>query len=270
MSTGHVSPVMRQKAKGSRPKRNAERRAARRLVLQGFPISPRKFSKEEIDAYLSGDRIQCLVCGKSYKKLGGQHLKIHDLTVEEYRELYGLPWRTGIMCKDSRERYAAAAKRRGALAEQSEEDRKKARAKAHETLRKRGRRTQPFNRETARERLAKINRRDPWPKSSFWTIVERVLTGRTVPEVCRDPDVPGPTWFRDHCRENPADKKRFLEKLDQLTFSTQATIGFGLGPRFWNEVARRREAGESDHTIAAELGVSAMAVNRGRKKRGIS
>ncbi len=155
MFSGHVSPVMRQKAKGSRPKRNAERRAARRLVLPGFPMKPRPFSKVEIDQYFSGDKIQCFVCGKTYKRLG-LHLATHSLTEDDYRKLYGLPWRRGLCGTDAFQAYSAAAKRR------IEEGYKppcnpQYREKAYESLRQHGVRFQPFHLEISRQNLAQYN-----------------------------------------------------------------------------------------------------------------
>ena len=268
MFSGHVSPVMRQKAKGSRPKRNAERRAARRLVLPGFPISPRPFSKAEIEQYFSGDRIQCLVCGKHYRRLG-RHLQVHDLTEDEYRELYGLPWRRGLCGKDAHAAYFAAIKKRMAEGFVPPCDAEN-RAKAHDAIRKRGIRLQPFRKEVSQENIAKSNGRDAWPSSMFEEIVRRVLTGRTVPNVCADKDVPGATWFRKHLAAHPEDKAAFLSAIDRLPFPTQADIGYGMGPRFWTEVARLRQLGQSDHVIGRDLGVDAMTVNRGRRQRGIS
>lgn len=268
MFSGHVSPVMRQKAKGSRPKRNAARRAARRLVLPGFPISPRPFSKAEIDQYFSGDRIQCLVCGKHYRRLG-RHLQIHDLTEDEYRGLYGLPWRRGLCGQGAHNAYSAAVRKRIESGFSPPCDAEN-RARAHDAIRKRGIRLQPFRKEVSQENIAKSNGRDPWPRSMFNEIVRRVLTGRTVPNVCADSDVPGATWFRTHLANHPEDKALFLAAINRHPFKAQAAIGYGMGPRFWREVAKCRQRGQSDHVISRELGVSAMTVNRGRRQRGIS
>jgi len=113
MWTGNVSPVIRQKAKGTRPKRNAERRAARRVVLAGFPISPRPFSLEEVRFYFSGDKITCLLCGKSYNRISATHLhNIHSVTEDEYRARYGLPWRRGLTSRVSHENYKEAGLKR--------------------------------------------------------------------------------------------------------------------------------------------------------------
>ena len=72
----------------------------RRKVLKGFPWDGKFQTKEEVHQYFSGDRIQCLLCGKWFKRLP-THLKaIHDMTSDEYKEMYGLPWKRGLCSED--------------------------------------------------------------------------------------------------------------------------------------------------------------------------
>lgn len=93
--------------------RAARKRAARRKVFDGFPIHEPFKSIEDVREYLSGDRVICLLCGKSYKKLGGIHLqKIHGITEDQYREKYNIPWTYGLVCSATSENYRNAAKRR--------------------------------------------------------------------------------------------------------------------------------------------------------------
>ena len=72
----------------------------RRKVLKGFPWEGKFETKEEVYDYFSGDRIQCLLCGKWFKRLP-THLKaIHAMTSDEYKEMYGLPWKHGLCSRD--------------------------------------------------------------------------------------------------------------------------------------------------------------------------
>ncbi len=105
MWTGSVSPVMRQKAKGSRPQRNLLRRANRRKVLAGYPVEPRSFSVDEIKSYFAGDKLVCLRCGKPYSKLGNHLHAIHSISDEEYKGMYGLPWTYGLTGTVAHENY---------------------------------------------------------------------------------------------------------------------------------------------------------------------
>jgi hypothetical protein len=117
MWTGSISPFIRPKGrsaeKTTRPLRDLERRAARRVVSIGFPVEPRPFTYDEIEAYFSGsDSIVCLRCGRSLRKLGIHLQRIHSISDDEYREMYGLPWTYGLVCRDTREAYASALQRR--------------------------------------------------------------------------------------------------------------------------------------------------------------
>lgn len=81
--------------------RQARRRATRRKVLAGYPVDKPFSSDKEVREYLSGDRIICLLCGKSYKNLGSVHLqKIHGISEDEYKSKYHIPWSYGLCCQE--------------------------------------------------------------------------------------------------------------------------------------------------------------------------
>ena len=112
MWTGSVSPVIRQKAKGSRPARNLARRAARRACLPGYPVDPRPLTLAEVRPYFAGDRIVCLRCGKPYRELGRHLGQIHNVTEDEYRAMYGLPWRRGLTSASANQNKGRAVRAR--------------------------------------------------------------------------------------------------------------------------------------------------------------
>jgi hypothetical protein len=62
---------------------------------------------DEIRAYVSGNRIQCLVCGKYFRRLQYLHLLRHDMTSDDYREAFGIPWNTSLTSATSREATAS-------------------------------------------------------------------------------------------------------------------------------------------------------------------
>lgn len=91
--------------------RAAKRRANRRRVLDGFPIDRPFESIKEVREYLSGDKIVCLLCGRSFRTLGLHLRKIHDMTPDEYRERYNIPWTYGLACAENREAHSVATKK---------------------------------------------------------------------------------------------------------------------------------------------------------------
>lgn len=53
-------------------------------------------NKRDVADYLSGEKIQCLECGKMFHTLGNHLLKMHGMTVAEYRERFNLPAETPL------------------------------------------------------------------------------------------------------------------------------------------------------------------------------
>ena len=66
-------------------------------------------TKAEVDEYLSGDQIQCLLCGKWFKAIGGLHLRHkHNMTVDEYKTEFGLPGTKALSGVATREKHRKA------------------------------------------------------------------------------------------------------------------------------------------------------------------
>lgn len=54
-------------------------------------------SRADIDDYLSGEDIECLLCGRRFLILSGKHLKsIHGVTSNEYRKMFCIPAGCGL------------------------------------------------------------------------------------------------------------------------------------------------------------------------------
>jgi hypothetical protein len=87
--------------KQSKHSRNARKFAARRRIEPGFPITTPFNTVEEMREYFSGDRILCLLCGKAYRVIGIHLLKIHNITPDEYRERYRIPWGYGLCSEEA-------------------------------------------------------------------------------------------------------------------------------------------------------------------------
>ena len=89
-----------------------KRNKLRSKVMPGFPWDGKFTTQPEIYNYFSGDRVQCLLCGKWFKRLP-THLKmIHEIESDEYRERYGLPWKHGLCGKELSLKLSKTMKRR--------------------------------------------------------------------------------------------------------------------------------------------------------------
>ena len=118
-------------------KSNIEAKAARRAVMTGFPVEVKFTTPEELDAYFGDEKIVCLRCGKKYRTLG-LHLKaIHGMELDEYREIYGIPWTYGLACPENLEKHSNDAKEKIASGVwRLDRYGDKAREKAHSSPRK--------------------------------------------------------------------------------------------------------------------------------------
>ena len=65
-------------------------------LIQRFPWNGKFENKKEIDHYLAGGKIQCLLCGKRFKSLPTHLIRVHEISPDQYKEKYGLPWKQGI------------------------------------------------------------------------------------------------------------------------------------------------------------------------------
>lgn len=266
MWSGQPGSFIRPKKRASRPKRNLERRSARRAVLPGYPIDPKHMTLEEVRHYFSGDKIVCFQCGKSYKRLAGHLRAVHSITEDDYRTLYGLPLTRGLLCEPSRAAYAEAfARNADSLREARSglpDPLEKARMTPH--------RKSPFKENTCSGNLSSAANWVPqYPDSTFEEFLRRVATGRTVHSVIGDSDMPGYKWFRTRWTNNPSLRAKLMMILDGLPFGVQAKNGMGMGARFVAEVTRLRKLGLSDKKIAAAVGLTAMSVHDCRRKHGI-
>lgn len=59
---------------------------------------------EEVREYRSGETIECLECGKHFKRLQRKHLGLHGMSAEDYKLVHGIPWSMSLTSKPSRER----------------------------------------------------------------------------------------------------------------------------------------------------------------------
>ena len=69
-----------------------------RVLLKGYPTDRMFDSIKDVRDYFSENRIRCLRCGRRFKGLIGHLWKVHEMTANEYREIYGIPWTYGLVC----------------------------------------------------------------------------------------------------------------------------------------------------------------------------
>lgn len=149
----------------------------KRITLPGFPKAFVFQTREELDEYLSGDRVTCLLCGRTYALLDTHLRAQHGMTSDDYRERYGIPANRGLCGSERTERDRL---RMLALfdADPAERERRAEYAKAHQHL---ARATKP---KKMKPQYWK-NERTKYTKQMWREVGERVISGEGLTLACR-------------------------------------------------------------------------------------
>lgn len=87
------------------PSRAMLRKAQRATVLPGFPSSVQFTTIDEVEQYLSGEKLQCLLCGKMFLGLGNHIALQHGVPAMEYKHRYGIPYRRGLAAESTKQKH---------------------------------------------------------------------------------------------------------------------------------------------------------------------
>ena len=240
---------------------NRERK--RRKTLPGFPWTGKFQTIQKIEAYFSGDKIQCLLCGKWYRQINGTHLAhIHNTTADEYRERYGLPWSRGLTSNavhDSNRQRTKQRMKEGFVPRFCDEEFRQS------IIRPTSQRTvQPFSADlSTKKALAVHGRKIRWQTRDYEAILTRMKEQqRTLSDVCKDSDLPGKRAWDLFVKMYPDFAARAQQIHFSLPYSTQIKSRQKVSPRFRRDCQRLRKKGFSTYKIADALGVSQSAVYR--------
>ncbi len=231
----------------------------REKLLPGFPRKRKFQTKEEVDAYFASDKIQCLLCGKWFKGIGGNHLKVkHGITTDDYKEMFGLPWLRGLDGTSTNLKRSETSKRNYENRDKEEmlERLRSGKPSPQRPL-------QPFN----KDRIAKIGlafhgRSRKYQRRDFEAMMERARAQqRTLSDVAIDPDMPSKRLWRRYAKKHPEIKEKYREILYKQPYSLQAQSR-DFSPRFINDCQALRARGASLGKIAEALGAPADPVRR--------
>lgn len=154
---------------------------ASRKVSDGYPREMRFQSRAELDAYFSGHRITCLLCGGTYRVLDTHLRKVHSINSDDYRERYGIPYLRGLCGASFTEQRVAHGKR---IWSENIERQTDALEKAKSTQLANGGNPQRRKPDFWKQERTKYTAAD------IAEFFRRVRTGRSKASVARDPDMP--------------------------------------------------------------------------------
>jgi hypothetical protein len=69
--------------------------AASAEAASGLEVRPAE-TRRDIERYFSGDTIECLICGRHFKRLQRHLAAKHGLSADDYKKQFGLPWTRGL------------------------------------------------------------------------------------------------------------------------------------------------------------------------------
>lgn len=193
----------------------------RAITKPGFPVEQPFMTIDEVNAYFDRDELTCLICGGEYEALYS-HLSAHDLTGDQYRETYGIPWSRGLAGRELRKRH------RKKLLKQRKQGRlpKGPSQEQLQQLHKTDKRKRPISAATQdawmKSGLRRHNRTEKWSTDDFKEYIRRVGEGRTLAEVGEDPDMPCRQFFDKVMRNDPEIRALFEEVWRQQPYEVQA------------------------------------------------
>ena len=242
-----------------------KRRKIRRKALQGFPWDGKFETKEEIYSYFSGDKIQCLLCGKWFKRLH-THLKmIHGISSDEYREMYSLPWKHGLCGKEYSLKFRKIMKKRRENGYSTDMDAIRERLKQA-----RKRQDQPFFKKIRAENLISGGKRErtKYFPADFQNVLKRMMDeNKTLAEACKDADMPCKSVVLKYSRRNKEFRKALDKTYEKLPFSVQAKATKLSVEKFIKAILSLLQSGFSIIEISRFLGVSGKTIRRRLKSK---
>jgi hypothetical protein len=227
-------------------------------VMQQYPWRGKFRTKTEIDDYLAGNKVQCLICGKLFKALS-QHLeKTHDITADDYREQYGLPWRRGLCGIETSKKLSKNmfARRKKGFRPPIEDAWKKA-------VKAKKRQDQPFfikvkadNMKIGSEKIKKYTEQD------YKKVLTKMLKEKKgLNEVCKDAGMPDIRIVSKYAKKNADFRKELDRTYEQLPYSVQAGACRLPEKKFREDLLSLKRSGITVADMTRLLGVSRSLIN---------
>ena len=229
--------------------------------LPGYPWNGKFSSFEELKEYFNKDRLTCLLCGRDYGNLGIHISQGHGITMDEYRQQFGIPWTYGLAGKifrDKSSKHITALRETGKVPYSPSPGHIKKIIKLSQERRP----LVEASRNDSCHKLLKLHgRKEKWTQDDFEEYLRRIASGRTPAEVSRDEDMPHRQTFFKYVAFNEKFKKKYEKIWRNLPYSVQVRAS-KLNEKFERDLIKLRRKGNTLLKIAAILGVEVSAVRQ--------
>lgn len=239
----------------------------RRRPKIGYPINTPFKTKDEIDNYLSQDKIECLMCGHLFKSLVTHLDKIHAMSTDQYREKYGLPYSKGLTCPDTREKKSTFFKgliEEGKCVPNPDCLKYRKRKPRFNTIYYKIHAVTNLGKSISKNSKREINKDTLkiWSESDYYRVLDLALENGVMPVAIMNDDkydVPKRSAFSLMMQKNKKLKNAYYNTIDSLPIEVQA-LNQMLGKRSRNMVAEMRTKGYTNQKIADKLNISIGSV----------
>ena len=192
-------------------------------LIPGFPWKGQFTTKDEINQYFSNpDGIQCLLFGRFFNNLSG-HLNItHDISHEQYRDHYGLPWRKGLVSRNVSKKISSNLTKRIKNGSFKPKANNKV---AADKIRAGGRRKdQPFLSKIKSEGAKGLCKKNIKHTRKDYEKVLSVMRKNKIAlrEACMDKNLPASSRVLGYAESNPGFRKKLIGTYYALPYDVQA------------------------------------------------
>jgi len=186
-------------------------------------------------------------------------IAIHSMTSDEYKELYGLPWKHGLCGRENSMKLSKNLKERYANGFQP--DLEAARKRVDHSNR---RPDQPFFTKIRAENvISGSKKRIKYFHEDYKNVLKRMLEeNKVLDEVCKDSDMPSYSVVYKYSRRNKEFRKELDKIYERFPFSIQARANKLSEDKFRQAIIGPRQSGFSVTEISRSLGVSENMIRR--------
>jgi len=229
-------------------------------ALPGFPWKGKFTTKDEIDQYFSNaDGIQCLLCGRFFENLSGHLWIFHDISHEQYRDHYGLPWRKGLVSRKVSEKLSSILTKR--IKNGSFKPNADNKACVEKIRSGAMRKDQPYHTAIKSEKAKGLSKKNiRHSRNDYEKVLSVMLKNKiALREACMDENLPASSRVLDYAESNPGFRKKLIDTYYALPYDVQARTNM-FSPQFYEDLIRLKAKGLPNTEIGKQLGISYKTV----------
>ena len=171
--------------------------------------------KVDLIAYIDGDKIKCLECGRWFRGLGTHIVQAHDMTAADYKQKHGIPQKVGLVGTETRQIKASLTKSLHNSGKLSVET-----AHSKRPVYSKSRKKPPYQQKKFFQRGLEVNKANAYPNEIYEEYLRRLETVRSLQSVSNDSDMPSIVIIYRRARKEP----EFSARLKAITKQNKSIL----------------------------------------------